>query len=119
MNTTWWHTHPVGRRLLAVLALEVLLTVLARPGLAALLWLALDVWLVHRVRRSSGTAWAVLLGLSVLSAGSGVVALVVAGPGVPAVAATALGAAVVGLLLTPAVRGWVARSGLLSLPGEH
>ena len=119
MNTTWWRTHPVAHRLLAVLVLEVLLVLVAGRGLGALVWLAVDVWLVHRIRRSSGIAWVVLLGLSVLAVGLGVVSLVVVGPGVPALAGIAVNVAVVGLLLTPTVRGWAARSGLVSLPGEH
>ena len=119
MNTTWWRTHPAGRRLLALLVCELLLVLVAGPGLGSLLGLALDVWLVHLVRRSSRLAWAVLLGLSVLTAGLAVLTLVVVGPGVAAAATLALEAAVLTLLLTPAVRGWVGRSGLLSLPGEH
>jgi hypothetical protein len=119
VNTTWWRTHPVGRRLLAVLVCELLLVVVPGPGPGSLLGLALDVWLVHLVRRGSRLAWAVLLGLAVLTAGLGVLALVVVGPGTGPVATLVLEVAVLALLLTPPVRGWVGRSGLLSLPGEH
>lgn len=119
VNTTWWRTHPVGHRLLAVLAAELLLVVVPGRGFGAVVWLALTVWLLTRVRRSSLAAWVALLGLSALGAGSGVVAVLSAGPAVPALAAVALNVAVAALLLTPTVRGWVGRSGLLSLPGEH
>ena len=119
MNTTWWRTHPVGHRLLAVLGCEVLYLAVPGRGPAALLWLAVGVWLVHRVRHSSGLAWVVLLAVSALAVALGVVSLVVAGPGPAAVAAVVLNVAVIVLLLTRPVRGWVGRSGLMSLPGEH
>ena len=119
MNTTWWRTHPVGHRLLAVLVCEVLYLGLPGRGVLALVWFALDLWLLHRIRRSSGLAWVVLLALSVLAGGLGVASLVVVGFGVAALAAVVLNVAVAVLLLTRPVRGWVARSGLMSLPGEH
>ncbi len=119
VNTTWWRTHPVAHRLLAVLACELLLVAVPGRGFGALVWLALHVWLLARVRRSSWGAWAALLGLSVLGAGSGVVSVLLAGPAFAALAAAGLNVAVAALLLTPTVRGWVGRSGLLSLPGEH
>ena len=119
VNTTWWRTHPVGHRLLAVLVLEVLYLALPGRGVVALVWFAVDLWLLHRIRHSSGLAWVVLLALSVLAAALGVVSIVVVGFGVPALAAVVLNVAVVVLALTRPVRGWVARSGLMSLPGEH
>lgn len=115
----WWRTHPVGHRLLGVLACELLLVAVPGRGLGAVLWLAVDLWLVHRIRRSSGIAWVALLALSVLAAALGVLAVVQVGVSWPAVAVVVLNTAVVALLLTPVVRGWVGRSGLLSLPGEH
>lgn len=119
MNTTWWRTHPVGHRLLAVLACELVLLVVPGRGLTAVLWLALGVWLVHRIRRSSGIAWLLLLVVSGLAGALGVLVLLQGGVAWAAVAVVVLNLAVVGLLLTPTVRGWVGRSGLLSLPGEH
>jgi len=124
VDTTWWRTHPVGRRLVAVGAGELVVTAVTGPGPVDLLWLALTLWLLHRVRRSSGIAWAVLLAVSVITVALAVLALVAGAgtvwvPVVAAVVAAVVGAAQVALLLTPAVRGWVARSGLMSLPGEH
>ncbi|WP_432561503.1 hypothetical protein [Kineococcus sp. SYSU DK003] len=119
MNTTWWRTHPVAHRLLAVLVCELLLAAVPGRGFGALLWLAVDVWLVTRVRRSSWTAWIVLLALSVLAAGFGIASAVLTGPALSVLAVVGLNVAVCALLLTPTVRGWVGRSGLLSLPGEH
>lgn len=119
VNTTWWRTHPVGHRLLAVLALEVLYLAVPGRGIVALLWLAVDVWLVHRIRHSSGLAWIVLIALSALAVALGVASLVVAGFGVSALVAVVLNLAVSVLLFTRPVRGWVGRSGLMSLPGEH
>lgn len=104
---------------MAVLGCEVVLAVLPGRGLWGLVWLALAVWLVHLVRRSSGLAWGSLLALTGLAAVLGAVSSLVVGPGVTALAALVLNAAVVGLLVTPTVRGWVGRSGLMSLPGEH
>jgi len=120
VDTTWWRTHPVGRRLLAVGAAELVVTIVAGPGPVNLLWLLLTLWLLHRVRRSSGVAWLVLLAVSVIAVALAVLALV-AGAGTTwvSVVAAVLGAGQVALLLTPPVRGWVARSGLMSLPGEH
>lgn len=119
MNTTWWRTHPVGHRLLAVLACELVLAVVPGRGLWGLVWLAFAAWLVHLVRRSSSLGWGLLLGLSVLAGLLGVVSVVTVGPGVTALAAAVLNLGIVGLLVTPTVRGWVGRSGLMSLPGEH
>lgn len=119
VNTTWWRTHPVGHRLLGVLACEIALAVVPGRGLWGLVWLALAAWLVQLVRRSNGLAWGLLLALTALAAVLGAVSTVVTGPGVVALASLVLNAAVLGLLVTPTVRGWVGRSGLMSLPGEH
>lgn len=120
MNTTWWRTHPVGRRLVAVAGLELVATVVSGPGVVSLLWFLLTLWLLHRIRRSSGIAWVVLLVVSVLAVALAVLA-VVAGSAAAwvGIVVAVLGAAQVVLLLTPPVRGWVGRSGLMSLPGEH
>ncbi|MBB2903556.1 hypothetical protein FHR75_004399 [Kineococcus radiotolerans] len=76
---TWkrWD-HPAGRRLLLVAGLELALALFSRgvgtqSDVIAGLWLALGLWLVHRIHHGGHTAWSVLLTLSGLAVALGVV----------------------------------------------